>query len=240
MSRLVAFTCAAFLALTAQASAATFADFSADFSSSSNPATGWSYGSTATIGGSFTLLTNTATFATVVDAWTPAGTTWPTVALNTSNAAVAFGAGNAVILAAGQGLLHPGPTGAFADVRYTASTAFSGNLNVTFAGIDLVGTTTDVHILRNGISLGSSLVNGYGPTATYSYSGLVTLGSGDYLDFLVGWGSNNNFIDDSTGFTASLTPGGGTAPEPAAWTLMIGGFGMAGAALRRRRTAMAA
>jgi hypothetical protein len=32
----------------------------------------------------------------------------------------------------------------------------------------------------------------------------------------------------------------GAVPEPASWALMIGGFGMAGAALRRRRTAVAA
>ena len=31
-----------------------------------------------------------------------------------------------------------------------------------------------------------------------------------------------------------------TVPEPATWTLMIGGFGLAGAALRRRRTVVAA
>ena len=32
----------------------------------------------------------------------------------------------------------------------------------------------------------------------------------------------------------------GAAPEPASWALMIGGFGLAGAALRRRRTSAAA
>lgn len=33
---------------------------------------------------------------------------------------------------------------------------------------------------------------------------------------------------------------GGAVPEPTTWALMIGGFGLAGAALRRRRTAIAA
>ncbi|MGZ3378495.1 MAG: PEPxxWA-CTERM sorting domain-containing protein [Phenylobacterium sp.] len=33
---------------------------------------------------------------------------------------------------------------------------------------------------------------------------------------------------------------GGTVPEPTTWALMIGGFGIAGAALRRRRSAVAA
>ena len=32
-------------------------------------------------------------------------------------------------------------------------------------------------------------------------------------------------------------PNGGGVPEPATWALLIAGFGLAGAALRRRRTA---
>ncbi len=37
----------------------------------------------------------------------------------------------------------------------------------------------------------------------------------------------------------SYTLGGGGVPEPAVWALMIGGFGMAGVALRRRKAAQA-
>ena len=37
-----------------------------------------------------------------------------------------------------------------------------------------------------------------------------------------------------------ITTGGSVVPEPATWALMIGGFGLAGATLRRRRTATAA
>ena len=40
-----------------------------------------------------------------------------------------------------------------------------------------------------------------------------------------------------SGYTDAFVPGGpvGVVPEPATWGLMIGGFGLAGAALRRRR-----
>jgi hypothetical protein len=34
--------------------------------------------------------------------------------------------------------------------------------------------------------------------------------------------------------------GAGGVPEPASWALMIGGFGLAGAALRRRKALVAA
>lgn len=48
----------------------------------------------------------------------------------------------------------------------------------------------------------------------------VTVNAGDYL-------VNNRFIDP-------LAPPSGAVPEPAAWALMITGFGLAGATLRRR------
>ncbi|WP_394760874.1 fibrinogen-like YCDxxxxGGGW domain-containing protein [Phenylobacterium sp.] len=40
--------------------------------------------------------------------------------------------------------------------------------------------------------------------------------------------------------TATYEPSGAGVPEPAAWALMIGGFGLTGAALRRRRAALIA
>jgi hypothetical protein len=49
--------------------------------------------------------------------------------------------------------------------------------------------------------------------------------------------SGNDFVLDDIAFGTTL-PGG--VPEPASWALMIGGFGLAGAALRRRRATAAA
>ena len=55
---------------------------------------------------------------------------------------------------------------------------------------------------------------------------------------------NMQGINAATGdtFTFTLTPGNanGGVPEPASWALMIGGFGLAGAALRRRRSVVTA
>jgi len=43
------------------------------------------------------------------------------------------------------------------------------------------------------------------------------------------------YVDDLTFGPTGLTGGGGAIPEPTTWALLIGGFGMAGAMLRRRR-----
>ena len=46
-------------------------------------------------------------------------------------------------------------------------------------------------------------------------------------------------MDNGTVFKLSDTgfvlPGAGSVPEPASWALMIGGFGLVGAAARRQR-----
>ena len=65
------------------------------------------------------------------------------------------------------------------------------------------------------------------------------------LTFTVGAGGanvrfyiNDIYYDDNNGGGVSLSIT--AVPEPATWALMIGGFGLAGAALRQRRRALAA
>jgi len=60
----------------------------------------------------------------------------------------------------------------------------------------------------------------------------ANVGSGEYISGLTFASSQNSFeIDDISG---------SAVPEPATWAMMIAGFGLAGAALRRRRTIFAA
>ena len=86
------------------------------------------------------------------------------------------------------------------------------------------------------------LIQAFNVTLTFG----ATQDPGTYVRY--GVTSNNgigrfHFSGDSTGNTSidnlEATTRGAVVPEPATWALMIGGFGLAGAALRRRRLAVA-
>ena len=210
------------------------ADFAADFSQVNNPSGAWQYGSSATLGGSFSSNTQTSSFGTPgFFAWIPAGTFWPTVGLNTGTAQLDFGGGNAIHLAAQQGLLHPGAGGEFAVVRLNVASSFTGLLQTEFAGIDGVGTTTDVHVLLNGTSLFSTVIGTFGQIQSFNQT--LVLHAGDVIDFAVGRGTNGNFTDDSTGFRATLSTVAPAVPEPSAPSLWVAGLLSLAVARRRER-----
>lgn len=78
--------------------------------------------------------------------------------------------------------------------------------------------------------------------------GQYTVAVTQYPNFAVGPNLSDGFENDATGFGGRTpdfafdvigvdlaTGPGGAVPEPASWAMMIGGFGLAGGALRRRR-----
>jgi hypothetical protein len=121
-----------------------------------------------------------------------------------------------------------GPTvtiapGQFVSVVLTraASGATTGYVNgvaqFTFTNAGLTAVTSDIHFFRDDFATGQGEAS----------SGFV-----DYIRVY------DTALTGSE--VAALTPPGvGGVPEPAAWAFMIGGFGLVGAASRRRRLAVA-
>ncbi|MFL5298519.1 MAG: PEPxxWA-CTERM sorting domain-containing protein [Phenylobacterium sp.] len=153
--------------------------------------------------------------------------------------------GNPAIFAAGT-WTQTGLNGSFA-VLYTGA-------NQTIDGVNLVSGVTH---LFDGVFTSAQIVGAGGSgSATLAFGGAAAFSS-DVVDLsgipgsrglTFNLGSVSPTFDASTGkalnsFTAN---GGGSfsaaapIPEPAAWGLMIGGFGMAGAMLRRRKAVAAA
>ena len=197
--------------LTASASKA-LADYNAsrDFSlTNGNPNGVWGYGYCTTLGGAY--LPNVYVLPWVnpgVVFWTQdiSGTLVPAVFKNITNAAITV---STVTLQPQQMGMHPGPNNEYSILRFKAPCCGQYDFTAAFTGTDwLVGTTTDVHVLKNGVVIWSSAVNGYmSLTAT---SGSVTLATGDTLDVAVGPGFNGNYYFDNTGVEFVVTPGPGT------------------------------
>jgi hypothetical protein len=212
-------------------------DATADFSPTSNPNGVWSYGYSTTLGGTFNLYTSSGNFLnpngtpTGLDSWDKnIGLGNPAVIHNGTNAPILID--GTALYKPGQLGLHPGPDGEDSIVRFTASATTTYSLTSSFSGLDEVGTTTDVHVFVNGVSIYNNLINGFGAVDNFASS--LTLNAGDHVEFVVGYGSNSNYQFDSTGLSATFS----TVPEPSSVVLVaIAGVVLAGTQLRRHRAA---
>jgi hypothetical protein len=193
----------------------------ADFSGTMNPSGAWTYGYLAAESSpDSSTFTGFATQGTVagstgsIEYWniSGGGLSPPEIFYNTSSTVNSY---STITMQPHQAAFHPGPNDQYADYRFTAPQSGTYALSVTFTGIDVDGTTTDVHVLENGVSLFAGNINGYGATQTYST--ILTLGSGGIVDFAVGFGLNGNYFNDSTGIDATLTS---VVPEPASVVLL--------------------
>lgn len=91
------------------------------------------------------------------------------------------------------------------------------------------------HFLQMDVGSASNFYGSVDPLHPFSY----TLQAADYdNDFTAGdleWGSASiGLRDRMVSETVS-----GAVPEPASWAMMVGGFGLAGAAMRRRKARVA-
>lgn len=109
------------------------------------------------------------------------------------------------------------------------------------AQLDALTTATSVGVfaLTDASGTANVFANGFLGTLgqTRSFSGTFNLAAGR----VIGVGINNagSFTGDSTGLRFTVTRNDSAAvPEPAAWALLIGGFGLVGTAVRSRKAAV--
>ena len=104
-----------------------------------------------------------------------------------------------------------------------------------FGALDTGGT--DVHILKNGISLFTGEVDPTDPSAPFNLQ--LSLNAGDVLDFAVGFGTDGTYYFDSTSISASISSDPTVVPVPAAVPLFATGLGALGLLGWRRKKAAA-
>jgi opacity protein-like surface antigen len=134
-------------------------------------------------------------------------------------------------------LAHPDDDSDQTFIAFVAPTAGRYRVTATFnvqdvrpsgVGINLITTTT------GGLPLVfTPLASINAANTSYTYTGVFDLGA----SYAVGFGLDNggSYSNDSTGVNVTVA----SVPEPAAWAMMIVGFGASGAMIRRRKTATA-
>jgi len=205
-----------------------------------------------TVGSAVTPYTATTSAGTThVLTWNPATSDLvPSVFHNSSaSSASTF---YTVYLEPNQLAFHPGSGNQYSVITFTAPSSGLYDVAAAFEGADNGnGTTTDVHVLQDGIVLDSGFVTGFhNPSGSVDFSGQYALAANQTLSFWVGVGANGNYGSDTTGIIgADLTitgPGEVTANAPTAVPLpasaLSGGalLGLVTLARAARRRALAA
>ncbi len=178
-------------------------DAAAQFSGTDNPNGVWSYGCTQSLGAAFQL-TQPNTPQPGLYQW---GLNPCPVQLgyNSTNASITRGT---VLIPSHTMVFGPGQQDQNAVLRFTAPASGNYKVQAVFWGDDFVGpTTTDVHVLHNGVGLYTGEVTGFGrPSSDQSFTTTISVAAGDTIDFAVGYGTDGNYFYDNTGFSAVITP----------------------------------
>jgi hypothetical protein len=168
-------------------------------------------------------------------ATSPSSFDFPVIGVNTTAAPLSF---ETVLLPTNTLLFHPDNGGTDAVLAFTAPTAGDYEFAGTFSRLDTVPTG------GNGVITIEAATGNYGgglspiftqaiPNGAYgsgfTFKNRLTLNAGQSVFF--GVNNNGEYTFDSTGLTGTIT----AVPEPATWAMMIGGFGLVGAAMRRRQ-----
>lgn len=169
-----------------------------------NPAGPWSYGYKPP-GGTFTVYgDSSAHFGSGTSTWSLPGQPCCLMATkNNTGSTYTYPNAQSVVHPADLLNLHPGPAGERSVVRWTAPSSGTYTIKGRFQGIDTVGTTADVAVAHNGMTLFGGSVDGYGAQSPFMLTRIVA--AGDVVEFSVGAGANGTYYNDSTGLAAAIT-----------------------------------
>jgi hypothetical protein len=187
-------------------------DAAADFSATSNPNGVWSYGYLAPgpvpDPTTFTVYLEPFKVANAdppnaVDGWRVSSEFDPPSVTHNGTATPGIESGTNITWAPGQLAFHPGPSGEYSVVRWTAPMGGTYAITATFTGIDGTPTSTDMHILHNSDELFEAIVNDY--QIPHAFSTTRSVAVGDTIDFLVGFGPNEDYFSDTTALDVRIT-----------------------------------
>src|SRR5206468_9519859 len=161
-----------------------------------NPNGIWSYGYSSTLNSALVLFDNNQP-RLGVDSWASSQIgVDPNVIYNQTGSDVVLA--GTVPLQPGDLMFHPGPSGQFSHIIFTAPAAGTYSIAGSFGGLDIAGTSTDVHVLINGVERFKGNVNGTrGSLVPFSLQA-IALRQGDTIDFAVGVGADGGYADERT------------------------------------------
>jgi hypothetical protein len=195
-------------------------DLSADFSLAKNPNGVWEYGFSATnslVPDQFQLDQRSVMIGPIgfwhpTQGDAPGPGYYPYVAYNSTKETQVGSKGWAID--AGQIAMEASNTGQYSLVRFVAPRAGNYSVSAKFVGIHFGLSTTDVHVLRNGISLFDSDIDGYGGDPAFhsvqgsnpraEFSSQMHLEANDRITFAVGYGKNKTNYGDTTGLSVRI------------------------------------
>lgn len=208
------------------AQAQTTFDLSTDFSLQNNPNKAWQYGYSAinSLAPDQFRSDKHVEMSGPIGFWHPDANAgpgpgyYPYIAYNTTKQSQAWPSPNGWVVRGGEIAMEASNSGQYSLVRFVAPVTGTYKISAQFAGVH-VWSTTDVHVLHNGVSLFDADIDGYGgdpafrkvqgarPTA--AYSGQIEMKANDTVTFAVGYGKNKTNSGDTTGLFAQVVLLGG-------------------------------